>query len=48
MAVIEGQISDATSGPGGAPGGFYAAAIGGAIGAGFKYRFSLDLQQVTN
>jgi hypothetical protein len=28
MAVIEGQISSATSGPGGAPGGFYAAAVG--------------------
>jgi len=27
MAVIEGQISDATSGPAGAPGGFYAAAL---------------------
>ena len=40
MAVIEGQISDATSGPGGAPGGFYAAAIGGAIVAGQNTGFS--------
>ena len=40
MAVIEGQISDATSGPGGAPGGFYAAAIGGAIGGALNTGFS--------
>jgi len=40
MTVIEGQISDATSGPGGAPGGFYAAAIGGAIPAANNTGFS--------
>jgi len=40
MVVIEGQISDATSGPAGAPGGFYAAAIGGAIPAANNTGFS--------
>ena len=40
MTDIEGQISDATSGPGGAPGGFYAAAIGGAIPAANNTGFS--------
>jgi len=40
MTVIEGQISDATSGPAGAPGGFYAAAIGGAIPAANNTGFS--------